>query len=138
MLAIREIRGKEEGLKWSGTSQGIRERKRKVRENQGILTVCPDVKVLSTWWIIFVKMLHQEVMEDSLRSGRSQGKARENESRKIGGHPVKNSTVEMFLNVSTSVMEANDMTPVHWVSISAQFRFYHFFQNCYNFLRLHN
>ena len=55
-------------------------------ESRGILTVCRDIRVylLSFNLMISVsaKMVYQEVIKNFLRSGRNQGKVRENESRK--------------------------------------------------------
>ena len=66
--------------KWKGV-EVVREKSgnlRKKEKSQGILTGCPKVKVspLLKFNLIAVsaKMLYQEVMEDSLKSGRSQGK----------------------------------------------------------------
>ena len=50
---------------------------RKKGESQGILTDCPNVKVSLllefNFMAVSAKMLHQEVMENSLRSGKSKG-----------------------------------------------------------------
>ena len=59
---------------------------RKEEESQGILTGCLIVKVSTllklTQIAVSAKMLYEEVMENSLRSGRSQGNVRENGNRK--------------------------------------------------------
>ena len=55
-------------------------------KSHGILTGCPNLEVLPLLKFklitVSAKMLYQEVMENSLRSGRSPRKVRENESRK--------------------------------------------------------
>ena len=86
-----KVRENEKGLKYSGRSQGtVREFEKergKSGKSQAILTICPEVigyhSSVSTWWSQFLpKMLHQGIMENFPRSGRSQRKVRENESRK--------------------------------------------------------
>ena len=56
-------------------------------ETSEILSGCPNVKVSAKFFkfkliAVSAKMLYQEIIENSLRSGRSQGKVKENESRK--------------------------------------------------------
>ena len=60
---------------------------RKKEKSQEILTGCSNLKVLALLRFnlmisVSSKMLYQKVREISLRSGRSQGKVRENKSRK--------------------------------------------------------
>ena len=63
---------------------------RKKEKSQGILTGIPNVKVSPHLKLNFNAVFCENavmVMENSLRSGRSQGKVRENENRK-NGRPV--------------------------------------------------
>ena len=74
-------------------SGNVRKKKEKsYGKSRGILTGCLNLKVLpllrfNLMVSVSAKMDCQEVREISLRSGKSQGKVRENEGRK-SGHPV--------------------------------------------------
>ena len=66
-------------------------KRNKGRKKSGNLISCLNIKVLPLLRInliisVSVKVLRQEVIENSLRSGRTQGKVREKQNRK-NGHP---------------------------------------------------
>ena len=68
-------------------SDNLRMKEESHLKSQGILIGRPNVKVLpllrsNLMVLVSAKMLYQELMENFLRSRRSQGKAKENEIRK--------------------------------------------------------